>query len=175
MWNFFKIKWIERHEQRHQHDKDALFKKCPCSRMIEMFAYQTDFHKMFNHKQSFLDPSQPLIDIQSQDALLRRLLIRQNLQEYVLSQVKAPISFKKIKVFFVKLALSQRLNRGFGGSQPSQPSTGTGSQPASQPTLVQRSYDNRPSVYNRRISSEQAQLPDGRLCTRVPARRWSKV
>ena len=35
--------------------------------------------------------------------------------------------------------------------------------------------DNRPSVYNRRISSEQIELPDGRLCTRVPARKWSKV
>ncbi|CAG5097728.1 Oidioi.mRNA.OKI2018_I69.XSR.g15205.t1.cds [Oikopleura dioica] len=111
-----------------------------------------------NSSGSFLDPSQPLIDVQNQDALLRRLLIRQNLQEFVLSQ----------------LALSQRLNRGFGGTQPSQPSTGASPQPASQPTLVQRSYDNRPSVYNRRISSEQAQLPDGRLCTRVPARRWSK-
>ena len=35
--------------------------------------------------------------------------------------------------------------------------------------------DNRPSVYNRRISSEQIELPDGRICTRVPARKWSKV
>lgn len=33
----------------------------------------------------------------------------------------------------------------------------------------------RPSVYNRRISSEQIELPDGRLCTRVPPRKWSKV
>ena len=37
------------------------------------------------------------------------------------------------------------------------------------------STDTRPSVYNRRISSEQMELPDGRVCTRVPARKWSKV
>lgn len=34
---------------------------------------------------------------------------------------------------------------------------------------------NRPSIFNRRISSEQTELPDGKVCTRVPARRWSKV
>ena len=41
--------------------------------------------------------------------------------------------------------------------------------------LENRLDGNRPSIYNRRISSEQLELPDGKICTRVPARRWSKV
>jgi hypothetical protein len=56
-----------------------------------MFVYPKVFHYihiMLNRKRSLLDPTKPLIDIQSQDALLRRLLLRQNLQEFVLSQVK---------------------------------------------------------------------------------------
>ena len=35
--------------------------------------------------------------------------------------------------------------------------------------------DNRPSFNNRRISLEQIELPDGRICTRVPARKRGKV
>ena len=35
--------------------------------------------------------------------------------------------------------------------------------------------DNRPSFNNRKISLEQIELPDGRICTRVPARKREKV
>jgi len=126
-----------------------------------MFVYPKEFHYihiMLNRKRSLLDPTKPLIDIQSQDALLRRLLLRQNLQEFVLSQI----------------ALSQQMSRGFGGNHTSPSAAASSSQSTNEVPSVPRSYDNRPSVYNRRISSEQAHLPDGRLCTRVPARRWSK-
>jgi hypothetical protein len=74
-----------------------------------------------------------------------------------------------------QIALSQQMSRGFGENHTSPSAAASSSQSANEVPSVPRSYDNRPSVYNRRISSEQAHLPDGRLCTRVPARRWSKV
>ena len=42
-----------------------------------------------------------------------------------------------------------------------------------EPTQFKRNKS--PSVYHQRIISEQIELPDGRICTRVPARRWRKV
>ncbi|CBY13927.1 unnamed protein product [Oikopleura dioica] len=146
---------IKEEDDETKMEKSDSFKTTESPSSIAVEEIETESE---NGSGSLLDPTKPLIDIQSQDALLRRLLIRQNLQEFVLSQI----------------ALSQQMSRGFGGNHTSPTAAASSSHSANEAPSVPRSYDNRPSVYNRRISSEQAHLPDGRLCTRVPARRWSK-
>ena len=71
--------------------------------------------------------------------------------------------------------LSSSLNRS-EISSPSSSGIGILKQESSIQNSSVTPYDTtRPSVYNRRISSEQTTLSDGRICTRVPARRWAKV
>jgi len=108
-----------------------------------------------DEKRTQPDLSQHLQLMLQQQLLNYHLALQQGLQTTPSSSIASPST------------TSSRVSNGNGSS-------GVGSGGGGVVRGVSGGTLERPSVYNRRISSEQIELPDGRLCTRVPPRKWSK-